>query len=425
MRPHLLFFLYRAVTALISPLIPFYLRRRARRGREDAARLPERLGITTMPRPEGKLVWLHAASVGEANSVLPLIEALRRERPRLTLLLTTGTVTSARLMAQRLPEGVIHQFVPVDTPRAAARFVAHWRPQMALWAESELWPNLLGATHHAGCRMSLINARMSERSFHSWRRFPGMIRAMLGRFECILAQSEADAARFKALGAVRVECLGNLKYDGALLTADAQGLIEMERQMQGRPRWLAASIHPGEDEAVAGVHRCLRAQFPDLLTVIVPRHPARGAAMHSVFSQEGSTAALRSRGETILRETDIYIADTLGELGLFYRLCNVAFIGGSLVPHGGQNPLEAARLGCAILFGPHMFNFVDMAEGLLAARAARGVADEEELAEAVWELLTNTQKAAGMSARGSAWAIDRGGVSERVLTRILPLVDEA
>ncbi len=414
---------YRSFTALAAPLIPFYLQQRKARGKEDATRIGERLGRPSVSRPAGQLLWLHAASVGEANSVQPLIAALRKSRPGLNLLLTTGTVTSAKLMKERLPAGVIHQYASVDTPQAAQGFVKHWQPDIAIFVESELWPNLLEATRASGCRMLLANARMSGRSFRKWKLFRPLIAQMLSCFETVFAQSENDAMRYRALGAKEVECLGNLKYDGDPLEADAEILLQLEHQVAGRPRWLAASIHPGEVETVATAHRDLSRSFPGLLTIVVPRHPEKGVAMAHNFAQAGCMTALRSRGQAAQLSTEIYIADTLGELGLFYRLCKPVFIGGSLIDHGGQNPLEPARLGCAILFGRHMFNFEDIADGLLAADAARQVTDASMLAENLKKLLADPQAMAGMSSRASAWVIGKSGVNERLLARILPLVD--
>jgi 3-deoxy-D-manno-octulosonic-acid transferase len=417
--------LYQFATAALSPLMPFYLAKRQRRGKEDAARLPERFGVAMLPRPAGSLLWVHAASVGEANSALPLMEEIKRAVPEQNILLTTGTVTSARLMQQRLPKGVIHQFVPIDTPLAVARFLAHWQPNLALMVESELWPNLLSQTRKMGCRMVLVNARMSESSFHSWRRFSGMAKELLSSFTDIFAQSEEDAVRYRALGAENVSCLGNLKYDGMPLPADADMLVELEAARAGRPAWLAASIHPGEDAMVAETHLAIKARHTRLLTVVVPRHPEKGAAMAGVFKAAGLNTSLRSAEEYIAPETDVYIADTLGELGLFYRAFPLCFIGGSLIAHGGQNPLEAARLGCTILFGHHMENFADISAGLLSAGAAQQVDSAPALAEALFKFLDPAHGAhlrAAYASHASTWMIGKSGVNARLLSALLPML---
>lgn len=417
--------MYRALTSAVSPFMPLYLARRQRRGKEDAARLPERFGVALLPRPEGPLLWVHAASVGEANSALPLLEEIKRTLPEQNIMLTTGTVTSARLMKQRLPAGVIHQFVPIDTPHAVARFLAHWKPTLALMVESELWPNLLMQTRKTGCRMVLVNARMSDASFHAWKRFHGMVAELLASFSEVFAQSEEDASRYRALGAKNVSCFGNLKYDGVPLPADADMLVQLEAARAGRPAWLAASIHPGEDAVVAEVHSSIKARHPRLLTVVVPRHPEKGEAMATTFSAAGLRVAMRSKHQYITPETEVYIADTLGELGLFYRTFPLCFIGGSLIPHGGQNPLEAARLGCAILFGNHMENFSDIASGLLRAEAAQQVESPKALTDALFKFLDPAHGAhlrAAYASHASTWMIGKSGVNARLLNAILPML---
>jgi 3-deoxy-D-manno-octulosonic-acid transferase len=381
--------LYRALTVAGGPAIALYLAWRRARGKEDAARFAERLGEGQGGRPHGPLVWLHAASVGEAISALPLIERLLARDAALSLLMTTGTVSSARLAAERLPPRAFHRYVPIDRPQPVRRFLDHWRPDLALWLESELWPNLVLETHGRGVPMILVNGRMSDRSFAGWRRWPGLIRPLLRSFALLLAQGEGDAQRFRALGAKSVAVTGTLKYDAAALPADEAELARLRAALGGRPVWLAASTHEGEEEIAAAAHRALAARFPRLLTIVVPRHPPRGAAIAALLAKQGFAAARRSAGETIGPETEIYLADSMGELGLFYRLAPVVFMGGSLVPHGGQNLLEPARLGCAILHGPHMGNFAEIAEALAAAGAAKRVADMVSLAAALAELLAD------------------------------------
>ncbi len=286
--------LYRAGTELLGPAIELWLKRRLARGKEDPARLSERLGRPGRDRPPGRLVWLHGASVGEAISVLPLIDRLLAARDDVSVLLTTGTVTSARLMAERLPARAFHQFAPVDRPSAVERFLDHWRPDLALWVESELWPNLVAETAKRGAAMALVNARLSERSYRRWRRLGWLIRPMLSAFALTLAQSEADAQRLRALGARDVRCLGNLKSAAPPLVVDKAALAELSAALGGRPRWLAASTHPGEEAIAADVHRRLAPRLPGLLTVIAPRHPERGPELAEAL---GATVARRSAGE--------------------------------------------------------------------------------------------------------------------------------
>lgn len=380
------FFTYAAASRLAVPALRWMLRRRAARGKELEARLGEREGIEQLPRPPGRLLWLHAASVGETVSVLPVLAALPFN---VTVIVTTGTVTSARLLAQRLPElglaeRVLHRFVPLDVPGWAARFLDHWRPDAAAFVESELWPNLLAGCEARGIPTALVNARMSERSFAQWRRgAPGLARAMLAAFDAVQAQSVADAERLRALGAHAVTAPGDLKFAAAPLPADPAELARLQALLNGRPAWLAASTHPGEEVLVAAAHARIAPARPGLVTIIAPRHPERGAAL----AAELGGIPRRGAGEAP-PESGIWLADTLGELGLFYRLTGVAFVGKSLAAPGaargaalgGQNPLEPARLGCAVAVGPHTDNFAGAVTVLQAAGGLARVADGGALA---------------------------------------------
>jgi 3-deoxy-D-manno-octulosonic-acid transferase len=374
---------YKAASWLASPLISYYLRRRLARGREHPERFGERFGYPGAERPAGELLWCHAASVGEAVSVLPLLERFRTAHPDWCVLLTTGTVSSAALVASRAVEGVIHQFVPVDKPDAVARFLDYWQPSAALWVESELWPNLVQETRRRGVPMGLINARMSARSFRNWRRFPGPIRHLLASFDLTLAQSSEDARRLMALGAPSVRTLGNLKSAAPPLPADAKALRSLRAIIGSRPVWLAASVHPEEIEEITVVQRYLNLQWPDCLSIIVPRHPERGREWAETYFASADVR-LRSNGDW--PDGKVYIADTLGELGLFYRLAPVSFVGGSFAPIGGHNPLEPARLGSAILHGPHQFNFQEVSDALASAGGAEEVEDAAALASAIMAL---------------------------------------
>lgn len=389
--------LYRALSTLGGPLIRVYLSQRLRSGKEDSDRFGERLGIADRPRPDGPLVWLHAASVGESLSLLPLIDAIRDRHPGHGVLVTTGTVTSATLMRERLPDGVLHQFIPVDRVSYVRRFLDHWRPNLALWAESEFWPNLLMETARRGVPMVLINGRVSDRSFRTWQRFPGFIRTLLGAFDVCLGQTDEDASRLLALGARAAVCHGNLKYAAPPLPASARDLQTLAEQIGDRPLWLAASTHPGEEELAGRVHRTLATTHPRLLTIVVPRHPARGGGVTVALAADGLRIARRAAGDPVTAETDVYIADTLGEMGLFYRLSPIVFIGKTLTAHGGQNPIEPAKLNCTLVHGPHMENFPLVTRHLREHSAAVEVADEAALADAVGMLLDDPAKRARMA----------------------------
>jgi 3-deoxy-D-manno-octulosonic-acid transferase len=419
--------LYRLATTLAGPAILLHLRRRRAGGREDPARFPERLGKASRPRPDGRLLWLHAASVGESLSVVPLVERLLAGRPEWSVLVTTGTVTSARLMTDRLPARAIHQYVPVDRAAWVGRFLDHWRPDAAVWVESEFWPNLIGMTARRGCPMALIQGRVSDRSFATWQKHPWLARALLRPFSLVLGQSNEDARRLFVLGAERADCLGNLKAAAPPLPAAEVALETLRAAVGDRPRWLAASTHAGEEALAVAAHRRLAAAHRGLLTVIVPRHPPRGDALRAELDAAGVRVAQRSRGEAPGPDRDVYLADTVGDLGLFYRLCPVAFIGKSLkVPAGeggGQNPLEAARLGCAVLFGPRMENFPLAAERLTAAGAAEQVADADDLARRLDALLAAPETAAAMGRAGHQVATAEAAALDRIAGRLGRFLD--
>ena len=413
--------LYGALTTIAAPAVRLHLRRRRERGREDPIRFGERLGVPGRPRPLGPLAWVHAASVGESLSVLGVIEGLRAHWA-CAVLVTTATRTSAELLPQRLPEGAIHQFAPVDLPAVVDRFLDFWRPDLALWVESELWPNLLTATRRRGIPTALLNARLSAASYRRWNWCRPAARTMLGGFRLCLAQSAADAARLRDLGALHVRFVGNLKNAAPPLPADPGEVARMRTVIAGRPVWLAASTHDPEEALAGRVHRRLARSHPGLLTIIVPRHPQRGDTIAAALSDAGLSVGRLSRSDTPRAETDIFLGDTIGELGLFYRLAPIAFVGRSLLAEGGQNPLEAALLGCSVLMGPHMANFVEIAAELVEAGAAMTVADEPGLAEAVDRLLRDPGERDRLESAARRVVARNAGALDAVMRELEPLL---
>ncbi|WP_024514120.1 3-deoxy-D-manno-octulosonic acid transferase [Bradyrhizobium sp. Tv2a-2] len=409
---------YRKLSSAMVPLAPALINRRLKQGKEDPERIGERRGMSRDVRPAGPLVWIHGASVGEVLAAGALIERLRALDIR--ILLTSGTVTSAAIVAKRFPPDVIHQYVPYDSPRYVARFLDHWRPSLALFIESDLWPNLILQSAARRLPMVLINGRMSQRSFPRWRRMSGTILALLDKFDLCLTQSRTDGERFSALGSRNVIVTGNLKLDVPAPPADPVKLEKLTAVMRGRPVIVAASTHPGEDEILIETQRTLAGFFPQLLTVIVPRHPDRGGAIARLVEAAGLTASLRSRQELPTAATDIYVADTLGELGLFYRLAPIVFMGGSLVERGGQNPIEAVKLGAAIVHGPHVFNFTDVYEALDRAGGARVAADREALVRQLGQLLADTDAHDTLVAASRDVVDQLGGALERTLGALEP-----
>ncbi|CAO4165498.1 3-deoxy-D-manno-octulosonic acid transferase [Methylorubrum populi] len=411
---------YRCGLYLGEPAVAGLLAWRSRRGKEDPARLRERRGLPGRARPVGHLVWMHGASIGEALSLVGLIEGMIARG--CSVLVTTGTRSAADLLSKRLPAGAVHQYMPFDAPRWVERFLAHWQPDLAIVAESEIWPNTIVSLHRRGIPLVLVNGRMSERSFKAWTRSPHTARALLSRIAVCLVQTREDGERFARLGAPRISVVGNLKYDSAVPPADAQQLAYLGDMIGDRPVWVAASTHPGEDEVVARVHARLKDRFPRLLTVIVPRHPRRGEEVVQAAAAAGLRVARRAKGGRPLPSVDLYVADTVGELGLFYRLCPLVFLGGSLVPHGGQNPIEPVRLESAILHGHFVFNFREPYAALDAAGGARLVADEEALFAAVAELVADPRGLSAMARKGQAALLPFEGAVARTFTVLEPYV---
>jgi 3-deoxy-D-manno-octulosonic-acid transferase len=409
---------YRKLSKAVVPLAPALIRRRLQQGKEDPARVGERRGLSADARPQGPLVWIHGASVGEVLASVGLIERLRALNLR--ILLTSGTVTSAAIVAKRFPPDVIHQYVPYDSPRYVARFLDHWKPSLALFIESDLWPNLILSSASRRLPMVLINGRMSPRSFPRWRRVSNTISALLSQFEVCLAQSETDADRFSALGSRNVVVTGNLKLDVPAPPADFAKLEKLMSVTRGRPALVAASTHPGEEEILVEAHKTLAGFFPGLLSVIVPRHPDRGPAVASMVAASGLRVALRSREDLPTATSDIYVADTMGELGLFYRFAPIVFMGGSLIPHGGQNPIEAIKLGASIVHGPHVFNFADVYEALDKAGGARQVDRRETLVKQLGQLLADPKaREKGLTASERVVG-ELGGALDRTLNALEP-----
>lgn len=417
--------IWAGLATLLAPALTLLLHRRLARGKEVHGRQRERMGLTARRRPPGRLIWLHAASVGETLSILPVITELLARGADLHILVTTATVTAATLLEQRLAGTqaagrVIHQFVPLDVPRWIARFLRHWRPDAAALTESELWPNLIEACHQAGVPLALLNARLSDQAQSGWSRLPGMADRMLGRFSWIAARSDLDAARLRALGATRIDTQGDLKNAAPPLPADPGAIAHLRAVLADRPVWLAAATHEGEDEQIAQAARQVRACHPDLLTIIVPRHPERGPAIAAGLDN----APRRAAGQEPGANDAFWVCDTLGELGLFYRVVPIVFVGNSLHGpgrHGGHNPLEPARFGAALATGPLTENFID-AFGRLGD-AVHVVPDADALAEWVETMLNDPPRRVAAGRRAEAATQADATLPGRLAARLLALMD--
>ena len=377
---------YRVAGILLYPLAGPYLTYRMLKGKEDRQRRSERLGYASAPRPRGPLVWAHAASVGETMALIPLLRELNRRD--IHVLLTTGTVTSAELVKSRLGDQVIHQYVPIDLKFPMKRFIAYWRPDACITAESEIWPTTVMELARRRIPQIRVNARISDRSFDRWCNNDKLAEALFGKMALVVAQSDVDAERFRDLGAWPVLVSGNLKGDTDPPPCDLALLDRYRQEIGDRKTWAAISTFDGEEKAAASIHKALKPRDGQL-TIIVPRHPDRADAIEEMLKAQGLVVARRSRNEPLTAETDIFLGDSIGEMGLYLRLTEVAFVGRSLTNEGGQNPLEPAMLGCAVLSGSNVQNFRDVYTNLVRKGAARMIRDVEMLAKAVHYLLGN------------------------------------
>lgn len=411
--------IYNTLIAILYPLvIKRYIKKRLHNGKEDRERFNERIGRPKMPRPEGKLVWLHGASVGESVSMLPLIQKILDTYPDAHVMVTTGTVTSADVMNKRLPERAFHQYIPIDNPFYTTRFVRYWQPDVALWFESEFWPAMLSSIRRKNIPLILINGRISNKSFKRWQQFDFVCKELLSCFSLCLGQSEEDAYRLQVLGATNTMCLGNLKYAGLPLPIDEKKKKEISKQIEKRTFWLASSTHNDEEIRIAKVHKRMKAKFPDLLTIIAPRHPHRGPEIKSEIENIGLKVALRSAEEKITATTDIYIADTIGEMGIWYDIANIVFIGGSLIPHGGQNFIEPSKMRDAVIVGPHMHNFTDAMNRAKRADAIIQITDTLELEEILCQLLENKELLEAKRSLAYNWASSEAKVLDGIMDKV-------
>jgi 3-deoxy-D-manno-octulosonic-acid transferase len=411
---------YRMAGSLAFPVIGAYVAWRSSRGKEDHARRRERYGLAGHPRPEGPLIWVHAASVGETMAVVPLVERILGYG--MHVVVTTGTVTSAKVVDERLGNRIIHQYVPLDLKPAVSRFLDHWQPDLAIIAESEIWPMTILELGRRRVPQVLVNGRLSDRSFKSWRKRPYLAEALFENLAHVIAQSELDGERFAALGARPVTVSGNLKIDTGPPPADQQALEQLRIQIGRRPTWAAISTHQGEEAVAADVHSMLRPRHPGLLTIIVPRHPDRAEALLAEFAERGLNVARRSTGDHVTPQTDILLGDTIGEMGLYLRLTEIAFVGRSLTSDGGQNPIEPAMLETAVLAGRNVQNFRDSYQRLIENGGARLVRDRDMLAGAVNFLMVNDAARHRMIAAGVSTVTEMRGALGKTLKALEPFI---
>lgn len=406
---------YKFLISLLFPLLYVtYVRIRRIKGKEHALRFNERLGEYKHPRPNGKLVWMHGASVGEAISMLPLIDKMLKENAELSIMVTTGTLTSAEIMAKRLPARAFHQFIPFDVPKFAKRLLDYYHPDAALWFESEFWPSLLSETHERNIPLILVNGRISDKSFACWKKFKFAVKEILDCFTLCLGQSEQDRRRLLFLGAKRAECFGNIKFAGVPLPVDENKLAELKEKIGRRPVFLISSTHHNEEEQLAAHFEFLLKSVSQLLIIVVPRHPNRGGEVAAMLEKKGFAVAQRSKGEEIEKDTVVYVADTIGEMGLWYRLATVTFVGGSLIPHGGQNFMEPARDKNAVIVGPYMHNFVEMLERAQASHAVWQVQNCSDVIDEVVRLFDDSSLLAERQNDAYQWTVKEAQVLDGI-----------
>ncbi len=411
---------YWLATQAARPFLPLFIARRIRAGKEDRQRHQERLAQTAKPRPDGPLAWVHAASVGETNAILPLCTALTERG--FTVLVTTVTTTAAQILDDKASANplILHQYAPFDVPSIIQKFLDHWQPSLAIFAESEIWPMTIKALSVRKIPLAIVNGRMSDRSFRRWRKFRSATPSLFGRIDQVLVRGDEDLLRFQELGAERVTITGNLKYDSPAPDIDPDQLATLKRDIAGRPIFLATSTHSGEDEIILKAYQILRQSIPDLLSCIVPRHPRRGAEIVELAKSLGISAELRTASGNPTAACELYVADTMGELGLFYSIAPAALVGGSLEPIGGHNPIEAVQQGCAVLSGPHVFNFREVFGVLEGAEACVIVHDAVEIAAAVTRCLSDPLYTKALATNATKSLDNVGGAVDRSLSALEP-----
>ena len=412
--------LYQLISLLIYPFIRILLILRIFKGKEDLSRYKEKLGIASVKRPTGKLIWFHAASIGEFNAILPVIQGIDQKYPAINILLTTVTLTSANIAKNNLPHKVISQFMPFDCINIVNKFISYWQPNLVIWTESELWPNMINMAHKQ-CPLLLINARISLKSFSRWSLVRKFANFVLSKFSLILAQSQETKIFFEKLGIKDVLCLGNLKYMAANFVFEENELVKIKNQLKNRIVVMAASTHPGEEEIFAITHINLKKQYPQLLTIIAPRHPNRIEDVKNILSN--LNVAIRSKKEKITPSTDILLVDTIGEFGLFFRLSEVVCIGGSWkkIAHSF---IEAAKLKNLIIFGPNMNNSREVANEFLANKAAIFAQNQQEIEKILECYIKNPDDFDIFKNHGEQLVDKMSQVKEKILIKIAPYIDK-
>ncbi|WP_371397020.1 3-deoxy-D-manno-octulosonic acid transferase [Fretibacter rubidus] len=416
---------YRGASRALGPVLPLWIKRRGKHGKEDPSRTAEREGIASHPRPNGSLVWMHGASVGECTMLLPLIAKLTAERPDINMLITSGTMTAAKLLETRLPANAVHQYVPLDHPKYVARFIAHWKPDVAIWAESEIWPNLIKATKDSGAKLALLNARMSEKSIEGWTKRKASAAAIFAQFDLILAADEMTGNSLSWILDKDVETSGNLKDAAPVLPVDKAELAAFKKALPRRKVWCAASTHDGEDDIMLRAHKTLLARSPSAVLILAPRHPERADDIITLIRDHGLSFAQRSKAEMPTADTQVYLLDTIGDMGLAYRLAKMTFVCGSTIAGlSGHNPLEPARLGSAVMTGAHIASFAESYMSMFKYSAAKRVMSPDAIAREIVDIMMDRAALTALQKQGQHFATGRDDVLAYVWDQLGPLLPE-
>ncbi|OQW76398.1 MAG: 3-deoxy-D-manno-octulosonic acid transferase [Proteobacteria bacterium ST_bin11] len=408
--------LYTLVFCLILPWVLLRLYWRGIKAPAYRLRWRERLGVYSADS-QRNVLWVHAVSVGEAEASFPLIKLLQANYPDIPILVTTTTPTGSARVRAVLADQVEHVYLPYDLPFIVERFLKHFRPRLGVIMEKEIWPNLFAACAARAIPLFVINARLSERSARSYRKIPLLLKPALACVKTIAVQTMEDSVRFIDIGAesAQLQVLGNIKFDMSIdLDTVREGLQLKQRLFAQRWVWIIASTHQGEEEVVLDIYPALKALIPQLLLLIVPRHPERFKTVKVLCEQRGLTVVMRSEQQACIEQTDVYIANSIGELKMLYAAADLAFVGGSLVPVGGHNVLEPAAIGVPVLFGPEMFNFQEIAQGLLAAEGAIQCVDSFSLREAVMHLYKDEHLRTSLVGNASQFVQKNQGATAKV-----------
>lgn len=419
-------FFYRFLCQVLKPIYQrLMIPRRLKDGKEDPARLNEKFGFASMKRPQGKLIWIHAASVGETLSILKLVREIQSLYHDAQILVTSGTVTSARVVADKFPKTIIHQFAPMDFQDSVTRFLDHWKPDLALWVESELWPNMIFSIKDRQIPLLSVNVRFSDRSLRRWCWFKGFFLDLLQCFDVIFVQTKSVEKKLKTIGAQHVFYKGNLKFAADPLDASQDLLKLLEDSIKTRKVWVASSTHAGEEELILEVHEKLKTHFPDLLTILIPRHPDRAQKIMKLLGAHKETFQLFSASPKPSETTDVLIVDQVGLLGVFYRLSPYVFVGGSFVGVGGHNIIEPAQLESVILHGPHMHNFREVLMHFNQFQGTIEVADSQELSSVLHNLFLAPQKVQDLIKKSKSAVADQTDVLNQIMDGIHPFLQKA